>query len=265
MQFFWLDTFTSNAFHGNPTPICYLADDIESETMLSVAKEFNQPVTGFIKRLNAETFSIRYVTPAMEIPACGHATLAAAAVVAQAGELERVVFLTRNSNSIETVVKDGLVSMSYPKYKWKQARPSKELLESMGLEAYITAGICTELETLFIELKNAEALKGVSPDYQKMIASPDDIKEVVITSVSAEEGYDYLLRSFCPWIGIDEDPVTGSVQAALAPYWSARFNKRELKACQASERRGEFILDVKDDEVIINGTYFLAMKGEVNL
>lgn len=265
MQFFWLDTFASNAFHGNPTPVCYLTDDMSSETMLSIAKELHQPVTAFIKRLNAETFSIRYVTPAMEIPACGHATLAAAAVVAQVDDLKKLSFLTRSNNSIEALVKDGSVSMSYPKYEIKQATPSKELLESMGLRAYITAGICMELETLFIELQNADELKRVLPDYQKMVACTDAVKEVVITSISGEEGYDYLLRSFCPWIGIDEDPVTGSVQAALAPYWSARLDKRRLKACQVSERRGEFILDVRDDEVIISGTYFLVMKGELNI
>lgn len=265
MQFFWLDTFTSNAFRGNPTPVCYLVNAMDNETMLSVAKEFNQPVTAFVKRSSGEKYSIRYVTPATEIPACGHATLAAAAVVAQVDGLKKVLFLTGNKNSIETVVKDGLVSMSYPKYKWNQVKPSKELLESMGLENYKTAGICSELETLFIELQKAEELKTVLPDYKKMTACTDDIKEVVITSASDEAGYDYLLRSFCPWIGIDEDPVTGSVQAALAPYWSERLGKKGLKACQASERRGEFFLDVKNNEVIISGTYFLVMKGEVNL
>jgi len=265
MQFFWLDTFTSNAFGGNPTPVCYLTDDIDNASMLSIAKEFNQPVTAFIKRLSEEKYSIQYVTPTTEIPACGHATLAAAAVVSQVDEIERAFFLTKNNRTIETVVKDGLVNMSYPKYEIKDAKPSQQLLDSMDIDTYSMAGICDELETLFIELQNAEELKRVSPDYQKMVTSSDDIKEVVITSVSDDEGYDYLLRSFCAWIGIDEDPVTGSVQAALAPYWSARLNKKVLKACQASERRGEFVVHIKDDEVTISGDYVLLLKGEIKI
>ena len=82
---------------------------------------------------------------------------------------------------------------------------------------------------------------------------------------SDDSQYDYLLRSFCPWIGIDEDSVTGSVQAALAPYWAARLNKSKLRAYQASERGGEFILSVEDHQVQIQGACVFVMKGELTL
>lgn len=75
----------------------------------------------------------------------------------------------------------------------------------------------------------------------------------MVITAAGDEGYDYVLRSFCPWIGIDEDPVTGSVQAALAPYWAERLGKQRLLAYQASARGGELRLSVERDTVRIGG------------
>ena len=37
--------------------------------------------------------------------------------------------------------------------------------------------------------------------------------------------YDFQSRYFAPWVGIPEDPVTGSAHTVLAPYWSEILNK----------------------------------------
>ena len=74
-----------------------------------------------------------------------------------------------------------------------------------------------------------------------------------------------LLRSFCPWIGIDEDPVTGSVHAVLAGFWKARLGKNELTAYQASDRGGEVFLKAFDNTVQIGGKAITILTGELTL
>ena len=50
--------------------------------------------------------------------------------------------------------------------------------------------------------------------------------------------HDVASRVFVPYLGIDEDPVTGSAHAALVPYWAERLGRNEFTALQASKRTG---------------------------
>lgn len=262
-----IDTFTAAVFKGNPTGVCYSNINMDSETMLSVANELSFPVSAFINKSSTANneYDIRYFTPTTEIPACGHATLAAAQVVLLEDKIANPTFHTSNKIIIKTLHDDGLIMMSYPKYALQDYTPPAEMLNSLGLTAYKTAGYCPELEAVFIELTNASALKSVRPDYAKLVASSSEAKEVVITSTSDSELHDYLLRSFCPWIGIDEDPVTGSVHSVLAGFWKERLGKDVFNVFQASARGGEVVVKAFDDKVEIGGRTVTVLKGTLEL
>jgi PhzF family phenazine biosynthesis protein len=154
--------------------------------------------------------------------------------------------------------------MSYPRYEWKKGTVENETLQSLGITDYRATAFSAELETLFIQLQNGDAIRKVQPDYRRLEKSSQLIKEVVITSASDDPQYDYLLRSFCPWIGIDEDPVTGSVHSVLGSYWQQQFNKNTLKAYQASRRGGELLVNAYDSTIEIGGKTVIVMKGEMN-
>jgi predicted PhzF superfamily epimerase YddE/YHI9 len=53
------------------------------------------------------------------------------------------------------------------------------------------------------------------------------------------EKYDFVSRGFAPSVGIDEDPVTGSSHAIIAPFWGEKLNKKNLTARQLSSRPGD--------------------------
>lgn len=57
------------------------------------------------------------------------------------------------------------------------------------------------------------------------------IKGVIVTlkADNEKEGYDFYSRYFAPWVGILEDPVTGSAHTVLAPYWQKVLNKNEFR------------------------------------
>lgn len=267
LPLFILDTFTSTRFKGNPAAVCCLEEPVGHLNMLAVAKELNLPVTAFITKRQGSigNYSIQYFTPVTEISACGHATLGATAVVSERDNIPTAVFHTMNGVSIATSVENGLISMAYLRYGISQAVVDFEMLNSLHIDNYKSAGYCNELETLFIELESPALLRGISPDYNKLLTSSHVIKEVVITSVSDNDEYDFLLRSFCPWIGIDEDPATGSVHSVLAGFWSERLNKNKLKAFQASERGGEVIVTNDNDTVQIAGRCVNVVKGVLTI
>ncbi len=262
---FIVDTFTSVPFRGNPTAVCFANDETNSDELLSIAAELNLPVTAFIiKTDNKQEFRIRYFTNTTEIPACGHATLAAARILFEQLRVGIIYFTTIHNIKIKAIWEDETIWLSYPVYTIKQYKPENELMKSLGLSRFQSAGICVELETLFIELEDAITLKAVNPDYALLVKSNKDIKEVVITSVSDESRYDFMLRSFCPWIGIDEDPVTGSVHSVLAGFWKARLGKERLTAYQASSRGGEVFVKSFEDRVELGGKSVIVLRGEWN-
>jgi len=73
--------------------------------------------------------------------------------------------------------------------------------------------------------------------------------------------FDIVSRYFAPWIGIDEDPVTGSAHCALAPYWSRITGRSELRAYQASKRGGSMVLRVNGNRVDLVGDSVIVASG----
>jgi len=266
-NFFVIDTFTSTPFKGNPTGVCITPQKLSTDQMLSIARKLNFPVTAFIEKHTTpqSACTIKYFTPTTEIPACGHATLASAKVIFELDSIVATTFTTIEGLAIAVRLENEIVVMSYPVYLMETAEVSKELLDSLALCNYKSAGYCKELQTLFIELDDPAVLKSLQPDFKQLVSSSDKIKEVVITSISDIAGYDYLLRSFCPWIGIDEDPVTGSVHSVLGGFWKTRLNKTTLKAFQCSERGGELFVTAYGDKVELGGKTVTILKGEISL
>lgn len=261
--FYLLDSFASEKFKGNPTAVCLVDGSVSKTTMQQTAKEINLPVTVFVelqKDMSA-VHQLYYFTTVTEIPACGHATLAAARAVSLKHNIQRLRFITIEDNIIAASITTERIVLTYPRYEAVWYAENSQLIESLSITDYTIIGVCKELETLFIELKEPGQLRTIQPDHKKLVTSAGDIIEVVLTSRSDDERYDYLLRSFCPWIGIDEDPVTGSVHSVLAGYWANKLNKRQLKAYQASERGGEIYVTSFDNKVELGGEAVLVMEG----
>lgn len=77
-----VDSFTDEPFKGNPAGVCLLQHPIEDSQMLTIAQELGFSETAFVIGLfDSQDFQIRFFSPKMEIPHCGHATLASAKVM----------------------------------------------------------------------------------------------------------------------------------------------------------------------------------------
>ncbi|PIO66118.1 phenazine biosynthesis-like protein [Teladorsagia circumcincta] len=84
---------------------------------------------------------------------------------------------------------------------------------------------------------------------------------------SEAEPYDYVCRYFAPWVGIMEDPATGSAQCALAPFWGAILKKRSLYAFQSYPNRGaQFRINLQDSgRLSILGQSVTVLQGQLHL
>jgi nitroimidazol reductase NimA-like FMN-containing flavoprotein (pyridoxamine 5'-phosphate oxidase superfamily) len=100
---------------------------------------------------------------------------------------------------------------------------------------------------LMVELADADAVRGVVPDLVAMAGL--GVRAVYVTAAGDGSGTDYVLRVFAPAVGIDEDPVTGSAQCLLGPFWAGRLGRSTLEAAQVSARGGRLTVTVKGDRV----------------
>src|ERR1700731_934589 len=90
---FQIDAFTTRRFAGNPAAVLLL-DSFPADPMLqAIAAENNLAETAFLVPEGGD-YDLRWFTPTTEVPLCGHATLASAAVVMERLEpgRNRVVF-----------------------------------------------------------------------------------------------------------------------------------------------------------------------------
>ncbi len=88
----------------------------------------------------------------------------------------------------------------------------------------------------------------------------------IIVTCETSEDYDFISRFFAPWVGVDEDPVTGSAHTVLYPYWKKILNKDVLIAHQASNRGGVlFLKSIGDDRVEIGGNAVTVFRGVLEL
>jgi PhzF family phenazine biosynthesis protein len=115
-------------------------------------------------------------------------------------------------------------------------------------------------DAAIVELADEAAVRSLSPDF-KALASIR--RMAVVTAPGRAE--DVVSRVFVPYLGIDEDPVTGSAHAALVPYWAERLGRTEFTALQASARTGILHCRLEGDRVILGGRCQTVIVGQFQL
>jgi predicted PhzF superfamily epimerase YddE/YHI9 len=112
-----------------------------------------------------------------------------------------------------------------------------------------------------IELDDEAAVKTLSPNFE--LWKTIDLRGVVVTA--AGNDVDFVSRCFFPKLNVDEDPVTGSAHCELAPYWSKKLTKNNLKAKQLSLRTGEVECQLMGNRVLLSGRVVDYMRGKISL
>ncbi|HVT58841.1 MAG TPA: PhzF family phenazine biosynthesis protein [Thermoanaerobaculia bacterium] len=259
-ELFHVDAFTEHAFAGNPAAVCFCPEARGAEWMAKVAREMNLSETAFLTP-REDGFALRWFTPAIEVPLCGHATLASAHVLWETGRLAAgEVARFHTASGLLTAERRGdWIEMDFP------AMPPVEvpsapplLLQAIGAPARF---IGRKQGDYFVELESEAAVRALAPDLAQLLAVP---ARAAIVTARAEPGpYDFVSRFFAPGAGVNEDPVTGAAHCVLAPYWGALLGKEEMVAYQASPRGGVVRVRLVGERVKLIGQAVTVLAGRL--
>ncbi|MEQ9404365.1 MAG: PhzF family phenazine biosynthesis isomerase [Cyclobacteriaceae bacterium] len=260
-----VDSFTSEPFKGNPAGVCLIEKEPSDALMLNIAKELGLSETAFVNELGAGHYGIRYFSPKMEIPLCGHATLASAKVLFHNHpELAQISFITAEQLDLQIGREGEAIIMEFPVYQTESSEAPPALLQALGIPDILNAVYNQETKILLLEIDSCSLLRSLSPDFPSLIQSHDQINGVLVTARSDEEAYDFESRYFWPWSGTDEDPVTGGTHTFLAKYWGDRLGKQEMMSFQCSERTGSMVVSLTDkNSVLIKGEACIVLEGRL--
>jgi PhzF family phenazine biosynthesis protein len=262
-----IDAFTAVPFKGNAAGVCLLDTMIDATTMQNIASELNLSETAFLLQDKADEnhFSIRYFTPTTEIAFCGHATLAASKLIFDRLGRSKIQLTTFHKLGLQATQEGDGIRMVFPVYESHTISHYPALYRAIGIESPLDCRFGKEIKLLLLEVSDLQALNAIKPDFAALRASTDDFLAVVVTAKSKDPDQDYYLRCFCPWLGIDEDPVTGSIQSVLAKYWADRLGKTELRAYQSSKRGGAMQIKVQTDHLEVTGQAQIIFEGTMNI
>jgi PhzF family phenazine biosynthesis protein len=254
-----VDAFADRPFGGNPAAVCVLPSPRDASWMRLVAREMNLAETAFLVR-RADGYDLRWFTPVLEVDLCGHATLASAHVLWEDGHLpgDAIARFHTRSGLLTAARRDGLIWLDLPATPAVEAPAPAELERALGVPLRFVGR--TPFDYL-VEVDSDTMVRGLEPDLT--VLGRLAVRGVIVTAASSGGEHDFVSRFFAPAAGVPEDPVTGSAHCALAPFWSARLGRTELRGYQASERGGLVRVRLRGDRVELGGTAVTVLRGEL--
>lgn len=259
LKIFQVDAFTTRRFTGNPAAVM-LMDAFPADAVLqAIAAENNLAETAFIVP-HGRDYRLRWFTPTVEVPLCGHATLASAAVVMERLEPERTEVIFESASGPLTVTRSGgAYLMNFP------ARSCSEIEGPIGLTEALGARpieVAWDGFNYIARLETSDQVRELFPNLSAI--EKLECAGVLVTAKDGSE-FDFVSRYFAPAKGIPEDPVTGAAHCSLALFWAPRLHKSEFEAFQASKRGGALICRIKGDRVELEGRCVFYLEGEATI
>lgn len=269
-----VDAFTKVPFKGNPAAVCILQKEREDSVLQSIASEMNLSETAFPHSLEKKPlketriFSLRWFTPTTEVPLCGHATLATAAVLFyDMGIMAEELMFKTQSGELSAKKDAKGICLNFPSNEPIEIDAPKELINAVGVADFKNVAYSERTKSLLIHLFSEKEVKDLRPNYERMrtAKAKEEITGIIVTA-QGKPPYDFVSRFFAPWLGINEDPVTGAAHTVLTPYWAKILKKKEMLAFQASKRGGELTVRLRSNErVDLVGNAVIVLKGELYL
>jgi PhzF family phenazine biosynthesis protein len=256
---FQVDSFTDKMFSGNPAAVVILEQQAEAGWMQAVAREMNLSETAFVHPQQGG-YHLQWFTPQVEVDLCGHATLAAAHSLWQIEQVkpaETIRFFTC-SGWLAASQNNGMIEMDFPSAPLVPADITEEIITAVGVRPDFT-GISGE--KWVFEYADERIVRSLKPDFSALKRRKG--RALAVTAPSADPNFDFVSRYFAPWIGIDEDPVTGSAHCILGPYWGQKLSKTHMTAYQASARGGTVHVRLSGDRTYVGGKAVTVFSGQL--
>ena len=292
-----VDSFTNTVFSGNPAGVVINADGLSDNDMQNIARELNNSETSFFFSPKDDSCDgeLRYFTPKIEVPTCGHATIAALYAKAVEEKLGSCKFNIKTKVGIlpMEIAKLGngyYISMTQGKIEISESLDDslvKELLIALKIRETDLDERCpiqiasTGHSKVMIGIKSRNSLNEMNPDNEKLIEFSKKIRcngYFVFTLDTNKSNVLTEGRMFAPAIGINEDPVTGNANGPLGAYLihnkirMEESGKFEFVGFQGEklQRPGKIIVEVTvnkgvPEKVKISGEARIVFKTEITM
>ncbi len=266
LALYFADAFTTRPGSGNPAAVCLLDAPREDAWMQRVAAEMNLSETAFLLP-EGEGWRLRWFTPAVEVSLCGHATLASAHILWESGALaaDETARFDTLSGLLKANQRDGWIELDFPARDFEPAEPPVGLVEALGVQPVgVVLSRGTHKSTYVLELADEVAVRAAAPDFARLYAV-EATRAACVTSRAGDAETDFVSRFFAPRMGVNEDPVTGSVHCTLAPFWAAKMGKLSFRARQVSKRGGDLRVTLAGERVLIAGQAVTTLRGALTI
>jgi PhzF family phenazine biosynthesis protein len=270
MRQWMVDAFASAPFKGNPACVVEPFAAWPSDAwMQALAAENNQAETAFLlKTARPDRFGLRWFTPTLEAPLCGHATLASAHVLFEELGLmaTTLAFDTLSGTLSVGRLADGY-EMDFPADPPVKVAIPEGLTQALGvpvLEAWAGA-------YLLALVADEATVRGLTPDIaaiKSISGGATGGRGNLIVAALGDPGqpHDVVSRFFAPGSGIPEDPATGSAHCILTPLFADRLGRETLSFHQAYPGRGgELTCERRGERVMLRGRGVTVLEGELRL
>lgn len=290
LKYYTVDVFAESKYTGNQLAVFTNAGELSSSQMQQIAKEINYSETTFITSDNVVSggYDVRIFTPAAEIPFAGHPTLGTAFIIQQ-----EIIKQTVDKVLLNLKVGQIPVTIHYsnkkPEWLWmRQKAPTfhqqfqiSALAEILRLEIeeldsrFPIQEVSTGIPFIIVPLKTLDSLKRIKLDkdkYWQFINTTDAKCILAFCPETYHPENNLCVRMFADYLGVPEDPATGSANGCLAGYLvqNSYYGKDEidLRVEQGYEiQRPSLLLlqarkKIDTIEVDVGGRVIIVARGE---
>lgn len=273
-----VDVFTDTATRGNPVAVVLDAAGLDAAAMQRFAAWTNLSETTFVTaptRADAD-YAVRIFTPRCELPFAGHPTLGTAHAVIEAGMAQPrggVLVQECGVGPVTLSVDAAGLSFRLPRYHLSDAIDDAAATAWLGdaAGAIVAPPRAVDVGPVWMvgELNDVAVLAALRPDFARMAAFYTPRRMTGVT-LFARDGDRVVVRSFAPADGIDEDPVCGSGNAAVAAYRLAMGQVGEGAAWTAEQgaavgRDGRIRVRIADGDIHVGGACVTVIEGLVRI
>jgi len=264
--FYQVDVFSDELFGGNPLAVFLRGEDFKEAQFQQVAREMNLSETTFVLSSSHPDadFDVRIFTPEKEIPFAGHPTLGTAFVLRHAGLIPSTQNHLRLNFKVGIIPVDlqenGKIFMNQPPGKILQTfTNTEEIAQVLGLTVnnidLPVQTASTGFPALLVPINSLRAMQRIVLNLSllKVLLEEAGVDMIYpFTRQTLDQKNSIHSRGFAPFVGIPEDPATGSVAGALGYYLNDKNPKEENVVIeQGYEMKRPGLIFVKIDGTII--------------
>jgi len=266
MRIYFVDSFTTEPFRGNPAAVVIQDKVLADGLMQSIAQEIGFSETAFLSKEGCNKYSLRWFSPTTEVGLCGHASLATAKVFFTNihPEMKSVDFFTKYGK-LSCYQEGKNIRMDFPYDKLNRLAIYDKIKDYFAFPINKSIFFSKINRYLSIQIDDSEDLTNLKINSEDLMSLNRIVPQIRGLIISNQNRGNVQIRFFDPWEGIAEDPVTGSAALVVSELWFDILQKDYFELHQLSKRGGKMFIQKEKECVSIIGSAKIVLEGKLKV